>query len=52
MAIALELDEELDDEAVLELELDESEAKASETPEILLSFSSLEVEGYDPPLKS
>ena len=37
---ALELNEELDDEDVLELELEESESEASEAPELLPTFSS------------
>ena len=39
-AAALELDEELDDEDVLELELEEPESGASEAPELLPTFSS------------
>ena len=37
-ATALELDEELDDEDVLELELEESEFEASEAPETTAHF--------------
>ena len=40
-----ELDEELDDEDALQLELEESEAEASEAPELLSTFSSSEFEG-------
>ena len=47
-AAALELDEELDDEDVLELELEESEFEASEAPELLSTFSSSEFEASDP----
>ena len=47
-APALELDEELDDEDVLELELEESESEASEAPKLLPTFSSSEFEACDP----
>ena len=39
---------ELDEEDVLELELDESEAEASKAPKLLSPFSSSESEGSDP----
>ena len=48
-ATALELDEELDDEDVLELELDKSEARASKAPELVSTFSSSEFEGSNVP---
>ena len=48
-AAALELDEELDDEDVLQLELDESECEASRAPELLPTFSSSGSKGSDPP---
>ena len=47
-AAALELDEELDDEDVLELELEVSESEASEASELLPTFSSSELEASDP----
>ena len=47
-AAALELDEELDDEDVLELELEESESEASEASELLPTSSSSEFEACDP----
>ena len=45
---ALELDEELDDEDVLELELEESEFEEVEAPKLLGNFSSSELEACDP----
>ena len=47
-AAALELDEELDDEDVLQLELEESESEASEASKLLPTFSSSEFEASDP----
>ena len=46
-AAALELDDELDDEDVLELDLEERESEASESPELLSAFSSSQFEGSD-----
>ena len=46
-AAALELDEELDDQDVLELELEESESEALEASELRPTFSSSELEASD-----